>query len=199
MREAYARLANVYDAKWAFYVEASVRETLSRLALFPGDRVLEVGCGTGALLRKISETGADLELHGADPVPEMLAIARKRLPESVRLQEAWAEALPYPDGGLDVVVSCNMFHYIREPEKALAEMRRVLRPGGRLVVTDWCDDYLACKLCDWYLKLADPAHFRMYGSAELKGLLGRAGFLEISLDRYKISPLWGLMTARTKK
>ena len=92
-----------------------------------------------------------------------------------------------------------MFHYIRQPEAALAEMVRVLRTGGALVITDWCDDYLACRICDWYLRVFNAAHFRTYRVQECRELLNKAGAMHVEFDRYKITWLWGLMTATARK
>jgi ubiquinone/menaquinone biosynthesis C-methylase UbiE len=197
--EEYSRLAPDYDERWSFYVRSSVRETMARLPLRPGSRVLEVGCGTGALLEQITGACPDCRITGVDPVPEMLAVARKRLPAGVELHEAWAEKLPLGDASFDLVVSCNMFHYIRKPQEALAEMRRVLRPTGALLITDWCDDYFACRLCDLYLRWTSPAHFKVYRQQELEGLLAAAGFSDVRIERYKISWLWGLMSARAAR
>ncbi len=191
----FARLAPRYDAKWSFYIRATVRETVARLRLRPEDRLLDVGCGTGALLRELARSHPAALLAGVDPVPEMLAVARRRLPPEVELLEGCAERLPFAAGRFDVIVSCNMFHYLRQPGAALAEMARVLRPGGRLVITDWCDDYLACRICDVYLRLFDRAHFRMYGRRECARLLREQGYADVQVDRYKINWLWGLMTA----
>jgi ubiquinone/menaquinone biosynthesis C-methylase UbiE len=191
----YGRLAPEYDARWSFYVEATTRETLARLRLRPTDRVLDVGCGTGALLRRLAESHPAELLTGVDPVPEMLAVARRRLPAEVELREGWAERLPFADEQLDVVVSCNMFHYIQRPVEALREMRRVLRTGGRLVVTDWCDDYLACRVCGWYLRLSGHAEIKVHRQRECLRLLQEAGYRELEVERYRISWLWGLMTA----
>jgi len=196
IREEYARLAPAYDTKWSFYVEATTRETLARLSLRPTDRLLDVGCGTGALLERLSKSHPAALLSGVDPVPEMLAIARRKLPPEAALREGWAERLPFASGEFDVVVSCNAFHYIRQPIAALSEMGRVLRPGGQLVITDWCDDYLACRVCDWALRLFSPAHFKVYRERECLRLLQEAGYRGVGLDRYKITWLWGLMTAR---
>lgn len=129
--EEYERLAPHYDAKWSFYVEATTRETLARLALRPGERLLDVGCGTGALLHPLSQRYPEAQLSGVDPVPEMLAVARRRLPREVELRTGWAERLPFEPQRFDVVVSCNAFHYFREPVAALHEMGRVLAPGCR--------------------------------------------------------------------
>ena len=195
----YARLAPEYDAKWSFYVEATTRETMARLSLQPEDRLLDVGCGTGALLERLSRSHPAVLLSGVDPVPEMLTVARHRLPPEVELREGWAERLPLDGDRFDVVVSCNMFHYVRQPVEALREMGRVLKPGGRLVITDWCDDYLACRMCDWYLRLFRTAHFKVYRERECLRLLREAGHRNLASERYKISWLWGLMTARATK
>ena len=193
--EGYARLAPSYDARWPFYIDATARETAARLSLPPAGRLLDVGCGTGVLLRRLGVSYPLAELCGIDPVPEMLAVARRRTPPNVHLCQGWAERLPFGDGRFDAVASCNTLHYVREPLAALKEARRVLRPGGRLVLTDWCDDYLACRLLDLYLRLFDRAHFRTYGGRECVRLLQKAGFVEVGLERYKINWWWGLMTA----
>lgn len=193
--EEYERLAPHYDAKWSFYVEATTRETLARLTLRPGERLLDVGCGTGALLHPLSQRYPEAQLSGVDPVPEMLAVARRRLPREVELRTGWAERLPFERQRFDVVVSCNAFHYFREPVAALHEMGRVLAPGGRLVITDWCDDYLACRVCDLYLRLFSRSHVKAYGQRECRHLLQEAGYRNVDIDSYKINWLWGLMTA----
>jgi ubiquinone/menaquinone biosynthesis C-methylase UbiE len=199
LEKEYSRLAEDYDTKWSFYIEKTTRETMARLSVRPTDRVLDVGCGTGALLRQLAHTYPQAHLVGVDPVPAMLAVARRRLPTSVELHEGWAERLPYDDESFDVVVSCNVFHYIRQPVVALREMERVLRPGGQLVITDWCDDYLACRVCDWYLRLFSRAHYRVYRERECLRLLKETGFQQVDIECYRISWLWGLMTARVTK
>jgi len=195
----YSRLAATYDSRWSFYVGATARETIARLPVHPGGRILDIGCGTGSLLSRLHDLYPQARLAGIDPVPGMLDVARKRLPHDVELREGWADQLPYGDESFDILVSSNMFHYIAEPTAALLEMRRVLRREGTLVVTDWCDDYLACRLCDWYLRLFNRAHRGIYGEKDFRLLLEQAAFRGVTVDRYRISWLWGLMTARATK
>ena len=195
----YAKAAKHYDEKWAFYVEATTRETLRRLPLNAASRVLDVGCGTGELLRRIRANVPDAVLAGLDPVPEMLDVAREKLSGRDDLRVGYADRLPWNAGTFDVVVSCNMFHYISEPLTALREMARVLRPTGALVLTDWCDDYIACRICNLYLRLTNRAFYKTYRQAECLELLKVAGYEIQSFERYKISWLWGLMTAVARR
>jgi ubiquinone/menaquinone biosynthesis C-methylase UbiE len=191
----YSKAAERYDQKWAFYLEATTRETLRRLPMTSAARVLDVGCGTGELLRRLRAKYPDAALAGLDPVPEMLAVARDKLSGKEDLRIGYADSLPWTGGSFDVVVSCNMFHYISHPVEALREMARVVRHGGSVVLTDWCDDYLACRLCNLYLRLTNRAFYKTYRQAECVDLLHRAGFSDVRLERYKINWLWGLMTA----
>ncbi|HEY7239330.1 MAG TPA: class I SAM-dependent methyltransferase [Burkholderiales bacterium] len=191
----YARSAEKYDEKWAFYVDATTRETLRRMPMTPAARVLDVGCGTGELLMRLRAKYPDAWLAGLDPVAEMLDVARDKLSGKEDLRIGYADSLPWASGSFDVVVSCNMFHYISHPIEALREMARAIRPGGALVLTDWCDDYLACRICNLYLRLTNRAFYKTYRHAECLDLLHRAGFDDVTLDTYKISWLWGLMTA----
>jgi len=195
----YGKLAPHYNRRWSFYVEETLRETLSRLDLKPGESLLDVGCGTGVLLKALAASVPDAKLSGADLSPEMLDVARKSLGERVVLKQSHAESLPFSDQAFDVVVSTNAFHYFRNPLGALERMARVLRPNGRVVITDWCDDYFACRLCNLWLRVFDRAHFRIYGRDQCRHLLEQAGFTAVRLDRYKINWLWGLMTAVGRK
>ena len=191
----YSEAAQHYDQKWSFYLDATTRETLARLPLRSNDRLLDVGCGTGELLMRVAARHPDIQLSGIDPVQEMLDVARGKLSAKVDLQQGWANGLPWEDGSFDVVVSCNMFHYIAHPVDAIREMERVLRPGGSIVITDWCDDYLACRLCSMYLHLTSRAHYKTYRQSECIALLEEAGHAAAKVEHYKINWLWGLMTA----
>ncbi|NOY62061.1 MAG: methyltransferase domain-containing protein [Gammaproteobacteria bacterium] len=199
VQKEYAQLAQKYDDKWRFYVEETLLETLKRVEIHAGERLLDVGCGTGALLEAIDKLCPDAVLSGIDPTQEMLDIAGKRLPKKIYIAQSWASNLPFETETFDVVVFCSMFHYIRDPIIALKEVTRVLKPAGRIVITDWCDDYITCQLCDLFLRAFNKAHFRTYKKRECHHFLLSSGFDDIKIDSYKINWFWGMMTATARK
>ncbi len=195
----YSRLAKEYDTRWDHYVKTTLRETLKRIDIHAGEKLLDVGCGTGVLLETLEKARPDIELSGVDPTEEMLEMARKRVSPKIQLEQGWAEELPFEADSFHVVVSCNVFHYIRQPADALKEVMRVLKPSGRLFITDWCDDYVACRICDIFLRMFNEAHFKTYRKKECRDLLLQAGFSRVTVESYKISWLWGMMTAAAYK
>lgn len=195
----YRKLADRYDERWAFYVEATLRETLRRMDLQQSDRILDVACGTGTLLQMISALNQEAHLFGIDLSTEMLSVANSRLGSAAELCEGRADELPFDSGSFDTVVSTSAFHFFRQPEIALSEMLRVLQPNGRLIITDWCNDFLACRICDRLLRVFNRAHLRIHDTAKCRLLVETAGFENVEVDRYKINWLWGMMTARGSK
>ena len=102
-----------------------------------GQRVLDVACGTGVLAREVlARVGSKGTVAGLDANPGMLATAREIAP-GVDWTQGVAEALPYPDNSFDTVVSQFGLMFFADRAQAIAEMRRVLVPGGRLVVAVW--------------------------------------------------------------
>lgn len=99
----------------------------------PRLRVLDAGCGDGFLLERLASRRPDLDLVGVDMSPEELACARQRLPSNGSLIEATLDAVPLPDGSIDAVLSHMVLMLITDIDPVLAELRRLLRPGGELV------------------------------------------------------------------
>ncbi|MBI2470115.1 MAG: methyltransferase domain-containing protein [Planctomycetes bacterium] len=136
-----------------------------------------------------------IDLVGLDICREMLNIACNKQINKCNFITGQSQWLPFRSKSFNVVVSCNAFHYWRKPEACLLEIARVLKPQGRLVITDWCDDYVACKVCDLFLRMVNRAHFKTYGKDACEFLLRNAGYSNIQVERYKINWLWGMMTA----
>ncbi|MCG6946744.1 MAG: class I SAM-dependent methyltransferase [Deltaproteobacteria bacterium] len=192
----YSHVAPDYDSRWSFYIQATIRETVKRLDLQDSDRLLDIGCGTASLFQAIASRYPSVELVGVDLSPAMLKVAYKKLDDQAVFLAAPAQSLPIRSNSFDIVVSCNAFHYWREPEECLTEAARVLKPSGKIVITDWCDDYIACRFCNYFLRIFSRAHFKTYGRSECERLFRVAGFRNIQIERYKINWLWGLMTAQ---
>jgi ubiquinone/menaquinone biosynthesis C-methylase UbiE len=123
-----------YDATFA-HASASFADALLDAAGVGGaTRLLDVCCGTGVVTAAAAGRGADVT--GVDFSAAMLGQAR-RVHAQLRFDEGDAETLPYPDGSFDAVVSNFGIHHIAHSDRAMAEARRVLRPGGRLAITNW--------------------------------------------------------------
>lgn len=128
-------LAQTYDRVSDLQFEGGKR-LVERLGLDEGARVLDVGCGTGRLAHWIAErVGTRGAVTGIDPLEERIQIARSH-GGAVRFEVGQAEDLgAFEDASFDAVCMSSVLHWVADKAKALAEVRRVLRPGGRLGVT----------------------------------------------------------------
>jgi ubiquinone/menaquinone biosynthesis C-methylase UbiE len=152
------------------------------------------------LLASIRSRAPGAELHGVDLTPQMLARARRRLGPGVTLRQASARSLPYPDDHFDAVASSSMLHYLAaDAPLAVREWRRVLRPGGRLVVTDWCADHRGTRAQSWLLEHVLRRPYAALSQAALLGLLADAGLRAPRLVRYSAGGAWGLMTVSARR
>jgi ubiquinone/menaquinone biosynthesis C-methylase UbiE len=136
-------LAETYDRLSDVQFESGKRLS-EQLEVSAGERVLDVGCGTGRLARWLADrVGPSGTVVGMDPLEERIALARAR-GDGIRFEVGRAEDLSaFGDGSFDVVCMSSVFHWIADKAKALAEAHRVLRPGGRLGVTTLCRELVA--------------------------------------------------------
>ncbi|MES3014338.1 MAG: methyltransferase domain-containing protein, partial [Pseudomonadota bacterium] len=131
-----------YEALWQAPLAAVQQALLARAAFAPGERVLDVACGTGLVTFQAAQAvGARGAVLGVDLSGAMVEAAQRRAAApgapTARIARMDAEQLDLPDAGFDVALCALGLMYLPEPERALREMRRVLRPGGRLVVAVW--------------------------------------------------------------
>jgi ubiquinone/menaquinone biosynthesis C-methylase UbiE len=122
--------------------DAARRALLDQAQLQPGQRVLDLGCGTGSLAVMLKRLRPDVEVVGLDPDPKALALARRKAAAatvSIQMDQGFADELPYADAAFDRVFSSFMFHHLPRDVKEgmLHEVRRVLRPGGLLNLLDF--------------------------------------------------------------
>jgi ubiquinone/menaquinone biosynthesis C-methylase UbiE len=133
--EAYRRWARTYDTTESPLLMLEERHLDPKLGSLSGCDVLDIGCGTGRWLRKLSTLGARF-LNGIDSSEAMLSIARKTCPPQVRLHQASAAFLPLPDNSVDLVMASFLLSYVPSLDPFVHEVERVLRPGGRLLLSD---------------------------------------------------------------
>jgi len=177
-RERFDAWSSTYEQSftWRHFFEPVHRRVMAEIGDVAGRDILDLGCGTGDLLRRFAAAGAG-RLAGIDPSEGMLAVARELSSAQADIDFlcAPAESLPFGEGEFDIVTSCIAFHHFPEPREALAEAARVLRPSGRLYICDMCSEGLAGKLMLAYgrAKAADDHYFTR---ASLTGLLRDASF-----------------------
>ncbi|HXP21490.1 MAG TPA: class I SAM-dependent methyltransferase [Streptosporangiaceae bacterium] len=144
---AFGVRAHGYDDGWRGQLHHQIADRTADLALtcVPApERVLDVGCGTGYLLRRIAaDAPGAVELVGIDAAAAMIEVARARTTDPrVRFAVSTAENLSLPDGAFDLVVSTTSFDHWADQQAGLAQCARVLAPGGRVVLVDQFSTWL---------------------------------------------------------
>ena len=194
--ERFNRWAKSYDRHWMQRLTFEpVHRTLLDLAAAEVPQpaaILDVGCGTGRLLRSAAARFPRAELAGVDPAPEMVRHARESAGEesAIRFQQSAAEELPFPNDRFDLVFSTLTFHHWSDQPKAVGEVARVLAPGGRWLLAD----FVASGLLHYVRRLLRmkrfpereslaamlrPIGLALVGERKVPGLLGQVAVLAI--------------------
>ena len=187
----FHRLTPLFDVVAAATVRdgAIKRRVLESAAIAPGERVLDVGCGTGTLAVEAARAATGVQVTGLDADPSILARARRRAADAgldIAFDEGWSTALPYESASFDVVLSTLFFHHLEDDAKraTASELVRVIRPGGRLVVAD------VGRPKDPLMRLAVRATVQLLDGVattalnvrgELPGVLAGGGFAAVSV------------------
>ncbi|MDR2464653.1 MAG: class I SAM-dependent methyltransferase, partial [Streptococcaceae bacterium] len=139
--------------------------------------VLDVGSGTGRLLRLLENQNPQFIGFGVDISEGMVEEARKNFPQ-FKFQKANAELLPFEDGKFDKIICSASFHHFPHPEDFLREANRVLKPGGELVIAEIHFPKFILPMLNWYiLKFNSEGDVRVYAPNEIVTLLRKNGFL----------------------
>jgi SAM-dependent methyltransferase len=164
------------------------------LAPLSGDeRALDVGCGAGALAYAIAPLVG--EVVGIDASEDLVDVAREHAPPGATFVVGDAEALPFPYGDFDLVGCLRVLHHVRRPELVVAEIARVTRPGGRILLADQLGDIDPTRSLelDRFERARDPSHTRLLPDGDLRAMFEMNGLVTLAneivrerrdLDRY---------------
>ena len=185
--------ANAYERYMSGWSRAAGTQFLDWLALPPGLRWLDVGCGSGAFTALLAERAAPTELHGLDCSPDMLAYAQSRLPAHVQLHTGDATALPFPAACFDAAVMPLVIVFLDDAARAVTEMRRVVRPGGMVATYIWdlphgfpyADAFAALRDCGVLPDRA--ASDETTALAQLQALWEQAGLQEVETCAFTVA------------
>lgn len=186
--------ADRYEASWQAPLAPAQRALLGAAQLRPGERVLDVACGTGLVAFAAAEAmGPSGRVLGVDVSARMVEAARRqadtRFVSNAAFERMDGEALALADGSVDVALCALGLMYMPEPERAIAELHRVLRPGGRLALAVWgergrcgwsalfdiVDAEVASEVC--------PLFFRLGTGSALAEACAEAGFADVTSAR----------------
>jgi ubiquinone/menaquinone biosynthesis C-methylase UbiE len=192
----YARYYDLIMAFLTFGREKTLRQMTMKLAqLMPGDKVLEIGCGTGTLtLAAKAQVGSSGEVAGIDIAPEMVAVASRKASRKgvdVSFQVASIENIPFPDNRFDVVMCSFSIHHMPEDvrRKGFTEIYRVLKSGGHLFILDF-----ALPDKPWQRRLVQRhfGHMMPHDVRKLAPVLKEYSFTEIEMGEAKFMGTWFL-------
>jgi ubiquinone/menaquinone biosynthesis C-methylase UbiE len=177
-RRHFDRWAGIYSR--SLLLESLQRRALAELDLRSDDRVLDVACGAGKLVRAIAPQVE--RAVGVDLSPEMIERARQQTAadptapaDRIDFVTGPSEDLPFADGEFTAVITTTAFHHFPDPAASVREMARVLAPGGRIVIGDSVRDTLPAKLGDAFLRRFERGHVGLQDEEGFERLLAEAG------------------------
>jgi ubiquinone/menaquinone biosynthesis C-methylase UbiE len=181
--DEYLKLAEVEDRMWYFRsLHGHVRRELAQAGVQADARLLDAGCGTGGLILRLRATWPAARFAGIDFMPLACELARKRCGPAVDVREASITALPFEAESFDALVSADVICQVDNPEVAVAEFSRVLRPGGVVVLN------VPAYMWMWSYHDDSCQTKRRYTRPEIAALLAGAGFRAVRVTHWNALP-----------
>ena len=193
--KVYENIAWAYDFTFGPTLHAGRIQAIQRMGIKPGDRILEVGVGTGI---NCSLYPSDCAITGIDLSEPMLEKAHERVQRkglsNIRLLAMDAADLKFPDNSFDIVYAPYVISVVPDPVAVVREMRRVCRPGGRLVILNHFRG--TGKFGGWLDRLISPltVHIGFKSDLDLPAFLAQAELKPVSIEKVNVPRIWSLIT-----
>ncbi len=160
------------------FLRAAQGKVISLLNIHPNVHFLDIGCGTGWAVGQAANlvNGKGL-FYGVDLSPKMIEKAKENFSgkDNFHFLQANSESIPLDDDFFDIIICTNSFHHYLHPDKALKEMYRLLKSGGKLYILDPLADSWIGKFWDVLAKLKEPEHVKIYSTKQFQQLFVQAG------------------------
>jgi phosphatidylethanolamine/phosphatidyl-N-methylethanolamine N-methyltransferase len=195
VNRVYERLASVYDLTFGPTLHPGRLQARDRMVIAPGDHILEVGVGTGI---NASLYPSNCHVTGIDLSTSMLDKARERVARqglrNIRLLEMDASSLTFADDSFDIVYAPYLVSVVPDPVQVVREMRRVCRPGGRIIILNHFRS--ANPMLSWIERAISPftVHIGFKSDLDLPGFLAQAELSPISIEKVNFPRIWSLVT-----
>ena len=197
VERVYEKLASVYDVLFGPTLHASRVEAIKRIGIHSGDRVLEVGVGTGINAplypRDCWVTGIDISASMLEKAQERVA---RRQTHHVHLLQMDAAALDFPDNSFDIVYASYLINVVPDPVRVAREMHRVCRVGGRII---FLNHFLSSnRLLSRAERLISPLtiHIGFKSDLDLPAFLAQTNLRPISIEKVTVPKMWSLVSCR---
>jgi ubiquinone/menaquinone biosynthesis C-methylase UbiE len=178
--EKWDKWAKVADGKGAMfdYLRKAQSALISMIDIEEDLTFLDIGCGTGWAVGQVAQTAAYTgTFYGVDLSQGMIDKARMNFNAygNFHFIRANAESIPLDDNTFNIIICTNSFHHYLHPHKAMKEMSRLLKPGGKIYILDPTADTLLIRLIDKIIRFLEPQHVKLYSTEEFKNLILDSG------------------------
>lgn len=193
-KKFFGRVSKTYDSFFRIWFEQFYRnvgrsiEKYLSISIVDGVRILDVACGTGELVFRMSQKFSRAEFVGVDFTEKMAEQARKKLTplKNCSVVAGNVHSLPFENESFNIIWCTEAFHHFADPHQALAEIRRVLTLNGKLLIVDFANQGILGLLADIFVKKLEHAH-RYYTRQDWQEILSSCGFVCERVEKHGLN------------
>lgn len=179
-KSAFNVQANTYDVdKTGKHARGQYKYVLNELQQLDFQKILDVGCGTGEILKSIKERYSFVQLYGLDISEEMLKQANDKLKGTATLILGDAENITPETNSFDLLLCTDSFHHYPNPQQAISEFYRVLKHGKFLLIADYWKPFPIRQIMNLFISYSNEGDVKIYSKKEIIEFLKQGGFQEI--------------------